>query len=69
MAIEKIKMTNRKKKVFVNNMKRHQINIFKRSQQFYLISKQKLNENGTTLEREKKIQSSITRKAYTKGQN
>jgi hypothetical protein len=49
MTIEKIKMTNNKKKVFANNMKRHQINIFKRFQRFYLISKQKLNENGTTL--------------------
>jgi hypothetical protein len=48
MTIEKIKMTN-KKKVFANNMKRHQINIFKRFQRFYLILKQKLNENGTTL--------------------
>jgi hypothetical protein len=49
MTIEKIKTTNQKKKVFANNIKRHQINIFKRSQWFYLISKQKLNENGRTL--------------------
>jgi len=34
-----------KKWMFVNIMKRYPLNIFKKSQQSYLITKQKLNEN------------------------
>jgi len=41
-------MTNRKKKINACQYykKRYHLNLFKRSQQSYLIIKQKLNENG-----------------------
>jgi hypothetical protein len=40
-------MTNQEKKVLANIMKRHLVNIFKISQQSYLIANKKLNENKT----------------------
>ena len=57
-------MTNWKKLTLANIIKTYLFNIFKMSQWFYLITKQKLNENEITSKRKmKEIQSSITSKS------
>jgi len=61
-------MTSGKNWTLANIIKRYFLNIFNMSQQFYLITKQKLDENEITLKRENKIQSSITSKSNTEGE-
>ena len=57
-------MTNWKTLTLANIIKTYIFNIFKMSQWFYLITKQKLNENEITSKRKmKEIQSSITSKS------
>jgi len=46
---KKTAMTDKKKRrMFVNIMKRYPLNVLKMSQQSYLITKQKLNKNEIT---------------------
>jgi hypothetical protein len=46
---KKTAMTDKKRRrMFVNIMKRYPLNVLKMSQQFYLITKQKLNKNEIT---------------------
>lgn len=41
--------------MFINIIKRYFLNILKKYQQYYLITKQKLNENETNLQRKKNL--------------
>jgi hypothetical protein len=41
--------------MFINIIKRYLLNILKKYQQYYLITKQKLNENETNLQRKKNL--------------
>ena len=61
-------MTSGKNWTLANIIKRYSLNIFNMSQQSYLITKQKLDENEITSKRENKIQSSITSKSNTEGE-